>query len=302
MLRVLLGEEIEVRYSLAEDLWPILGDRTQMHQVLLNLGVNARDAMQGRHGRLLITTGNTLVEEELVQQTAGISAGPYAWLEVTDTGSGIDHETLQHIFEPFFSTKGEAGTGLGLATVYGIVKQAGGGIRVTSEPGAGSTFTVFLPRAKVAANVSVETGNAFPPPMRVPVSSSSSRGQRCLMVVEDQDDVRGFAKAALEAQGYLVLEARTGDAALAVARFHQDPIDLLVTDVVLGEMSGREVSERVLALHPEARVLFTSGYPDDEIARRGVSSGSVAFLAKPYSAAALAEKVAQILAADSAIT
>jgi CheY-like chemotaxis protein len=259
-----------------------------MHQVLLNLGVNARDATHGR-GRLTITTGNAVVADESEQRLAGIVAGSYAWLEVTDNGTGIDHETLQHIFEPFFSTKGEAGTGLGLATVYGIVKQAGGGIRVTSEPGAGSTFRVFLPR------MAVDTASAAGP-VSAPIPISRSHGQRHVMVVEDQHDVRGFAKAALESHGYVVLEAGTGDAALAIATTHKDPIDLLVADVVLGEMSGREVAERVLALHPETRVLFTSGYPDDEIARRGVSSGSVAFLAKPYSAASLAAKVAEILA------
>jgi len=283
MFRHLLGEEIDVILSLSEDLWLVLADRTQIHQVLLNLLVNARDAMRGR-GTLRLETGNAEVSDEATLRAAGIKSGPYAWLEVADTGVGMDRETLQRIFEPFFSTKGQYGTGLGLATVYGIVKQAQGGILVFSTPAAGSRFRVLLPRTQAAT-----------PDPGASTRGTGTRGGHCVLVIEDQDDVRAFAHDVLEAHGYEVLQAESGTAALAIARGRAEPIDLILADVVLRDLNGREATERILELHPESRVLFTSGYPDDEIARRGVSHGNVAFLPKPYTAVLLMAKVAEIL-------
>jgi CheY-like chemotaxis protein len=287
MFRHLLGEEIEVRLALAEGLWPVLADRTQMHQVLLNLLVNARDAM-GERGTLTLSTGNADVSDEATLQAAGIKAGQYAWLEVTDSGAGMDRETLQRIFEPFFSTKGEHGTGLGLAIVYGIVKQAQGGILVASEPAAGTRFRVLLPRTLAAAPEPAASARAARP-----------RGRYCVLIIEDQDEVLALARDVLEARGYEVLLAASGSAALAIARARSEPIHLILADVVLRDINGREAAERILELHPESRVLFTSGYPDDEIARRGVSHGKVAFLPKPYTPLLLTAKVAEVLGEPS---
>jgi CheY-like chemotaxis protein len=248
----------------------------------MNLVVNARDAMP-TGGRIVVTTENLSVSST-VDRPAGIAAGEYVVLTVSDTGTGMTEETRQHIFEPFFSTKGEAGTGLGLSTVYGIVRQRQGHLDVWSEPGHGSRFRIYLPQAAqqtAASSPATTTRRAAPATRRV-------------LLVEDQDDVRAFATGVLRAAGYEVLEAASADEALRLMN-GASPIDLLLTDVVLKGASGRQVAERFADTYPSARVLFTSGYPDDVTASEGVPQGGVAFLPKPYSPDVLISRVGELL-------
>ena len=207
-------------------------------------------------------------------------------LTVSDTGCGMSAETRQHIFEPFYSTKGEAGTGLGLSTVYGIVRQRQGSIDVWSEPGEGSRFRIYLPQAR-------QQPEAVAAAAVVAAPSPPSAGARRILVVEDQNEVRGFATEVLRSSGYQVMEASSGDEAMRF--FGTETIDLLLTDVVLRGMNGRELAEHFVRAYPTAGVLFTSGYPDDVTARKGVPRGSVAFLPKPYSPEALTSRVAELL-------
>jgi signal transduction histidine kinase/ABC-type phosphate/phosphonate transport system substrate-binding protein len=284
MFRRLIGEDIQMRMSLREELWPSMADLGQMHQVLMNLVLNARDAMPAG-GLVTIATDNVEVRPDQADRPPSIPDGEYVVFEVSDTGIGMDAETRQHIFEPFFTTKGEAGTGIGLSTVYGIVKQSHGGITVWSQPGQGTTLKIYLPRAaRLVEPVPVAT-----------IEPAAAPGSHRVLLVEDQEDVRAFARDALEFAGYQVLEAASGDAALALAASHRAAIHLLLTDVVLGGMNGRELSERLTRIHPETKTLFTSGYADDITARRGVLSGRMAFLPKPYSGTALRAKVSDIL-------
>ena len=285
MFRRLLGEDIHLVAAPSPTIGLTLADPGQMHQVLMNLVVNARDAMP-HGGTLTIATRDAAIEGEPPGLVGEIQPGSYVVLSVSDTGVGMSPETRQHIFEPFFSTKGRAGTGLGLATVYGIVRQNQGGISVASVPAEGTTFTIYLPHTEHhPPQVAVET------PARVPPAA----GPSTVLVVEDQEDVRGFATGVLRSAGYDVLEAASGNEALALADTHHGRVDLLLTDVVLPGMNGRELSERFKQRHPDARVLFTSGYADDVIARRGVLSGSIAFLAKPYSPERLLAKIRSVL-------
>ena len=278
----LLGEDIRLVLDLNPSLGLVMADRGQIHQVLMNLVVNARDAMpQG--GVLTIST--TEIQREVADPPGEIAPGTYCLLEVSDTGVGIDPAIRELIFEPFFSTKGEAGTGLGLSTVYGIVRQSQGGIAVLSEPGSGTRFRIYLPRTE-----------------RLPETAPASEGQRVplkgsatILLVEDEDDVRSFAAQVLGGGGYRVLDAASGEAAMSIALEHTRPIDLLLTDVVLRGMNGMQLSERYLRLHPESSVLFTSGYTDDVMAFRRVFQGGVAFIAKPYSPDELLAKVAEVL-------
>jgi two-component system cell cycle sensor histidine kinase/response regulator CckA len=278
----LLGEDIRLVLDLNPSLGLVMADRGQFHQVLMNLVVNARDAMpQG--GVLTISTSE--IQREIADPPGEIAAGIYCLLEVSDTGVGIDPAIREHIFEPFFSTKGEAGTGLGLSTVYGIVHQSQGGIAVLSEPGSGTAFRIYLPRTERLPEPVPERE-----PQRVPLKGSAT-----ILLVEDEDDVRRFAGHVLAGGGYRVLDAATGEAALRVALDHKESIHLLLTDVVLHGMNGMQLSERYLRLHPESSVLFTSGYTDDVMAFRRVFQGSVAFMAKPYSPDELLGKVAEVL-------
>jgi signal transduction histidine kinase/CheY-like chemotaxis protein len=283
LLKRLAGESVELELALAPSLAAVSGNVSQMNQVLMNLVVNARDAMPPGGGRITIAT-EPLNPSSNADRPAGIAAGQYIVLTVTDTGVGMNDETRQHIFEPFFSTKGDAGTGLGLSTVYGIIRQRQGQIDVWSEPGRGTRFQIYLPQAAHQAE-------AVAPATAAPRSTSASRR---ILLVEDQDDVRAFATEVLRAAGYDVLEAASGDEALRLVD-GAAPIDLLLTDVVLRGMSGRQVAERVALAHPAARVLFTSGYPDDVTASKGVPRGAVAFLPKPYSPDALVSRVGELL-------
>ena len=285
MLRRLIGEDIELVTVLEPDLGRVKVDRGQLEQVILNLAVNARDAMP-RGGRLTINTANVEVDGTFAGYPGRAQPGSYVLLLVADTGMGMDKEVQTHIFEPFFTTKEKGkGTGLGLATVYGIVKQSNGYIWVYSEPGHGTTFKVYLPRVYEV----VETRKAG----KVP--EDSRRGSETILVAEDEESMRELTQEILEASGYTVLVADNGAKAIQLAEEHPGQIDVLLTDVVMPGMGGRELSEQISMKHPEARVLYMSGYTDDAIVHHGVSQPSAAFIQKPFTPKKLTSKVRQVL-------
>jgi len=285
MLQRLLGEDVELHTSLDPASGAVSADPGQLEQVLLNLAVNARDAMPGG-GRLSVATTRVTLNEEHTERRHRMPPGDYACLAVTDSGIGMDEVTQAHLFEPFFTTKEVGkGTGLGLATVYGIVKQSGGYIWVYSEPARGTTVKVYLPRV---AGVT-EAPTPAPEPKRVP------GGHETVLLVEDATPVRTLARRSLEARGYRVLDAADGRAALEISARHDGDIDLLLTDVVMPGMSGRELAERLAPLRPGMKVLYTSGYTDDAMVRQGVLTAGVAFLPKPFVPDTLARKVRDVL-------
>ena len=271
MLGRLIGEDIALLTTPTPGLGRVKADRGQIEQVVMNLAVNARDAMpQG--GRLILETANVDLDDEYERRHVGARPGPHVMLAVSDTGTGIPREIQAQIFEPFFTTKEQGkGTGLGLATVYGIVKQSGGYIEVDSEPGQGTAFRIYLPRLDAAA--ATET----------------------ILLVEDEEGVRELARDILRASGYTVLEARNGAEALLLCERHQGPLDMLLTDVVMPRMSGRELAERLAPLRPELSVLYMSGYTDDAVIRHGVLAAGTAFLQKPFTPAALVQRVRETL-------
>ena len=284
MLRRLIGEDVDLRLDLSPGPLTVHADPTQLEQVILNLAVNARDAMP-RGGRLTIATAAVDLGEREVSGSE--RPGPYVRLAVADTGVGMPAEVRARLFEPFFTTKEEGkGTGLGLATVHGIVEQSGGFLRVESEPGHGTAFRVFLPRHE---------GGGVPPDDAPRPPSLLPRGSETLLVAEDEAMLRSILRECLEDGGYVVLEAGDGPEALRVAEGHPGSIDLLVTDVVMPGMSGRELAERLRASRPGLRVLFLSGYTDDAVVRHGVSSDEEAFLQKPFSVEDLAHRVREVL-------
>jgi two-component system cell cycle sensor histidine kinase/response regulator CckA len=285
MLRRVIGEAVELRTHLNPTLWPVKADRGQIDQVVLNLAVNARDAMP-RGGCLTIETANVELDEAYAQYHVPVRAGPYVRLSASDTGVGMTPEVQAHIFEPFYTTKPPGkGTGLGLATVYGIVKQSDGYIWVYSEPGHGTTFKIYLPRE--ANGVSV-----LAPPAR-PLAAPG--GTETIMVVEDDAQIRGLVRGVLDASGYTVLEARRGEEALREGEHHGGPIHLLLTDVVMPGISGRELAERLAARHAGLKVLFMSGYTDQVVVERGMIEARAPFLQKPFSPEALRRKLREVL-------
>jgi two-component system cell cycle sensor histidine kinase/response regulator CckA len=285
MLHRLIGEDIDLVTLLDPDLGPVKADPGQLEQVIVNLAINARDAMpQG--GQLTIETADAELDEAYARQHIAVEPGPYVMLAVSDTGVGMDEETQSHIFEPFFTTKEKGeGTGLGLATVYGIVKQSGGYIWFYSEMGQGTTFKVYLPRVEGAVE-----------PLRPSVAPTESlQGSETILVVEDDKGVRTLVHDALEMDGYNMLEACDGQEALRVCEEHEGPIHLMVTDVVMPGISGRQLAERLKPLYPEMKVLYISGYTDKTIVRHGVLEPGLAFLQKPFPPGALARKVREVL-------
>jgi two-component system cell cycle sensor histidine kinase/response regulator CckA len=283
LLRRLIGEDIYLTTVLDPALCRVKVDPTQLEQVILNLAVNARDAMP-RGGRLTIQTRNIELRKEDASRSTDCQPGPYVQLVLADTGHGMTDEVKARIFEPFFTTKGPGkGTGLGLATVYGIVKQSGGHIGVESEVGVGSTFKVLLPA--VAAQPRRASLSAFLPP---------PGGTETILLVEDDDVVRGLAQVALEQQGYKVLQAGNGTEAVGVVDHHAGPVHLLVTDVVMPGMGGRQLADTLRPRFPVLRVLYASGYTDDAVVRHGIADTD-AFLQKPFTPTTLARKVRSLL-------
>jgi PAS domain S-box-containing protein len=272
MIRRLIGEHIELVTLLEPELGRATADPGQLEQVLLNLAVNGRDAMPDG-GRLTLWTANVEVGEADRQHLGLARPGAYVLLSVADTGIGMDAETRARIFEPFFTTKTpDKGTGLGLATVARIVEDAGGGIRVQSSPGAGAVFDVYLPRAPEAGDLEEACTIAGRPP----------RGSETILLVEDDDEVRRVTREALELAGYTVLEARRGGEALEICRLHAGPIDVLLTDIVMPEMSGPEAAAAATSLRPGMKVIYMSGYTDDGLAEHGAAKTTGVFLRKPF--------------------
>ncbi|HWQ52351.1 MAG TPA: PAS domain S-box protein [Bryobacteraceae bacterium] len=284
MLRRLIGEDIRLTLELDPHLGATKADPTQIEQVIMNLAVNARDAMP-RGGRLLLETGNVNLDETYSLDHPEVQPGSYVMLAVSDDGIGMSAKTISHIFEPFFTTKPrDKGTGLGLSTVYGIVKQSGGSIFVYSEPGRGSTFKIYLPR--------VDTHAVGKVPAAVPLAS---RGAETVLVVEDETGVRALIRAILESSGYTVLDAQRGADAVEILRSRTSPVNLMVTDVVMPEMSGCELAEHARTMAPEMKVLFISGYTDEAIVHHGVLEAGIPFLQKPFTHQALTRKIRELL-------
>jgi two-component system, cell cycle sensor histidine kinase and response regulator CckA len=285
LIAPLIGEDIDLRFAPARDLDLVKIDPGQFEQAIINLVVNARDAMP-HGGRLIIETRNIELGEDDSTHQREVRPGGYVLVAVTDSGLGIDPVAKARIFEPFFTTKGPGkGTGLGLAMVYGFVKQSGGHIEVYSEPGLGTVFKVYLPRADQ------DTDAARPASADV----EAPKGKETVLLVEDEAGVRNLSRYVLEKNGYTVLEAGHGQEALAVAERHDGAIHLLVTDVVMPGMSGRQLANALCQVRPATRVLFMSGYTDEAVLRHGVIDASPAFLQKPFSPIGLARKVREVL-------
>jgi CheY-like chemotaxis protein len=283
MLQRVIGPEIQISTEVWPDLTPVLADTTQVEQILVNLVINARDAMP-RGGKIAIELRNIELDKIGVAAHPSLQPGDYVEMSVSDTGTGMDTETLSRIFEPFFTTKDSGkGTGLGLATVYGIVQQNNGAIEVQSRVGHGTTFHIYLPRA---------TDLGKPAPM---VAAGAGAGSETILLVEDDDRVRALVSNMLRKNGFTVLLASAGDQALEIAARHRGRIHLLLTDVLMPGLNGRMLSERLTAARPETRVLYMSGYSDDDILRLGVKKATAHFIQKPFSVDALVHKVRETL-------
>jgi PAS domain S-box-containing protein len=285
MLARLLGEDVSLVARLDPALGRVRADPGQLEQVIMNLAVNARDAMPGG-GQLTIETANVDLDEAFAREHYPARPGPHVLLAVTDTGIGMSAEVQAHLFEPFFTTKEKGkGTGLGLATVYGIVKQSGGFIWVYSEVGRGSTFKIYLPRVDEPAEPLAQAATAAAVP----------GGRETILLAEDEPPVRAVARQVLERQGYTVLEAPSAEAALDLAERYSGTIHLLLTDVVMPGMSGRDLAVRLAALRPGTRVVYMSGYADNAIIRHGMLEPDVAYVQKPFTPDAIARKVREVL-------
>jgi CheY-like chemotaxis protein len=285
MLRGILGEDVELKVKLGSPLGFVRADESQMEQVLLNLVVNARDAMpQG--GRLTIETTTVDIDDAFVEHHVGIRPGPHVLLTVSDTGEGMDEETLEHIFEPFFTTKAKGkGTGLGLATVYGIVQQSNGNVWVYSEPGQGTTFKIYLPQIDRSRHRSGDDDAA----------GKEKKGSETILVIEDENTVRIVTVSNLRKAGYNVLAASDGEEALRIASEHKGPIALVLTDVVMPRMNGPEVLKRLQEKFPTIKGVYMSGHADDALAHHGVIEEGLAFIEKPFTRDELGKRIREVL-------
>ncbi len=285
MLRRLIGEDITLVTLPAASQDTVEADPGRLEQVVMNLVVNARDAMPNG-GKLTIETGVVQLDESFSARQLGVKPGRYVTLSITDTGTGMDQETQSHLFEPFFTTKGPGrGTGLGLATAYGIIRQSGGAIGVMSETGKGTAVRIYLPLASKPARVEPEK----------PAARGSMMGAETILLVEDEARVRKLIAGVLASRGYKVLEATRGEEALRYCKTHVGPIDLAVVDVVMPEMSGPDLAREIAPLRPKTRLLYISGYTDEAIVHHGILESGVAFLQKPFLPDVLARKVREVL-------
>lgn len=291
MLRRLIGEHIQLQTGLDPKLGRIKADPSQMEQVILNLAVNARDAMPNG-GKLTIETANVVLNELYGNRHLGVDLGSYVMVGVTDNGTGMDAETQAHLFEPFFTTKEQGkGTGLGLSTVYGIVTQSGGKVWVYSEQGQGTTFKIYLPRVDEKAAE-----------QRTPAVPAERRGSETILIVEDEAEVRTLISKIVRRLGYTVLDARDGVLALEASSRHQGPIHLVLTDIVMPGMNGPELAQKLSVTRPETKVLFMSGYPDEAVMHQGLLDPGAAFIQKPFSPKGLAAKLRELLDGERAVS
>ena len=285
MLERIIGDDVQVAISLAPGAARVEADRAQIERIVLNLAANARDAMP-HGGRLTIETALVELDDDYEASHGDIEPGPHVLLAMSDTGSGMNDAVRRRLFEPFFTTKGAgAGTGLGLATVFGVVKQSGGAIYVYSEEGRGTTFKIYLPVA----------GEDVPRDAAAPTEPAVRRGTETIVVVEDDESVRELVRLMLSGHGYEVLAAPDGEGAAKLCAEHPGGVDLLLTDVVMPEVNGRVLAERLGAMFPSLRVLFMSGYSDEAVVRHGIIRPNTAFIEKPFSEAGLARKVREVL-------
>jgi len=288
MLRRLIGEDIDLVARPSSGLSSVQADAGQLEQVIMNLVINARDAMPVG-GKMTIDTANVDLDEVYTARHVAVVPGPYVMLAVSDTGTGMSPDIQARIFEPFFTTKPkDRGTGLGLATVYGIVKQNSGNIWVYSEPGKGTTFKVYLPAVK-------DTPERVSPRAQTRVQG----GDETILLVEDDERVRGLAKQVLARSGYIVIEASNAEDALRIASGYSGPIHLLLTDVILPGVNGRVLAQQISERYPHTKVLYMSGYTDNAVVHHGVLAPGVAFLQKPFTPAAFARAVREVLDAGS---
>jgi len=289
MLHSLTGEDVSLEFALEKDLGNVKVDPSQIEQVIMNLVINSRDAMP-RGGKLTIETANVELDDHFARMHENISPGSHVMLAVRDTGCGIDEGTLMNIFDPFFTTK-EKGTGLGLATTYGIVEQSGGGIYVYSKPGDGTTFRIYFPRVTGVA-ISISQPSLRPEKLR---------GSETILLVEDENLVRDMVHQILVEYGYDVLFAACGNEAIDAHSRHRKPIPLILTDVGLPDFSGVELAKRLKSMQPDMKVLFMSGYTSSNIYQDGILESGAAFIQKPFSVVSLASKIREVLDSKSTV-
>jgi CheY-like chemotaxis protein len=286
MLTRMIGEDIDLVMVPGPALGAVRADPGQIDQVIMNLAVNARDAMP-EGGKLTIETTNVTLDENFARTHTPLTAGDYIMLAISDTGVGMDNDTQSHIFEPFFTTKGAKGTGLGLSTVYGIVKQSGGFIFVDSQPQRGTSFRAYFPRVDGREDAAAAQDTLGLP--------RADRGQETILLVEDETNLRRLARQYLETQGYKILEAEDGAAALQIVDGHKGTIDLLLTDVIMPGMNGRELAAKITRLLPGIRVLYMSGYTENAVGHDGMLDAGINLLQKPFSLPALKDRVQEVL-------
>jgi PAS domain S-box-containing protein len=290
MLNRMIGEDIDLVMVPAKSLWPVRADGGQIEQVIMNLAVNARDAMPSG-GKLTIETANATLDEDYARVHGPLRAGDYVMVSITDTGAGMDSDTQSHIFEPFFTTKGTKGTGLGLSTVYGIVKQSGGYIWVYSEVGRGTAFKIYLPRVASMGESAAQIATPA-------TAQKVEPGNETILLVEDEANLRYLARQYLEKQGYRVIEAADGAVAMQIAVAHEGVIHLLLTDVIMPGMNGRELAQRISEIRPNVKILYMSGYTENVIGHNGTLDAGVRLLQKPFNLRDLKSKVREVIDAS----
>jgi PAS domain S-box-containing protein len=294
MLTRMIGEDIDLVLVPSPNLWPVRADAGQIEQVIMNLAVNARDAMPSG-GKLTVETSNVSFDEDYARFHAPLRPGDYVMIAISDTGAGMDSDTQSHIFEPFFTTKGTKGTGLGLSTVYGIIKQSGGYIWVYSEVGRGTTFKIYLPRVASTGETAAQLAASGVLDSEVRNNNIVEPGSETILLVEDEANLRYLARQYLEKQGYKVIEAADGAVAMQIAVAHEKVIHLLLTDVIMPGMNGRELAQRISEIRPNVKILYMSGYTENVIGHNGMLDAGIRLLQKPFNLRDLKSKVREVL-------